>query len=163
MIFVTVGSQKFQFNRLLQYMDGLIVKKSIQDDIFAQTGFSDYEPLHYEYKHFLDREEFNKILSGSDIIITHGGTGTIMGAVKAGKRVIAVPRLSSFGEHVDDHQEQIISELIKNRIIPGITKLEDLEDAILKCSTFPIVPYQSNTKAIIDSIDQFIREIQKPK
>jgi UDP-N-acetylglucosamine transferase subunit ALG13 len=156
-----VGSQRFQFNRLLQYIDGLIVKQIIQDEIFAQTGFSDYEPLYYAYKRFLDREEFNKILSASDIVITHGGTGTIMGAVKAGKRVIAVPRLSSCGEHVDDHQEQIIRELMNSQIIPGVTKLEELEAAILKCSTFPIVPYHSNTKAIIDSIDQFIREIQK--
>jgi UDP-N-acetylglucosamine transferase subunit ALG13 len=111
----------------------------------------------------LDREEFNKILSGCDLVITHGGTGTIMGAVKAGKKVIAVPRLSSHGEHVDDHQEQIISELINNRIIPGVIRLEELEAAILKCSTFPVVPYQSSTKEIIDSIDQFIREIQKSK
>jgi UDP-N-acetylglucosamine transferase subunit ALG13 len=163
LIFVTVGSQKFQFNRLLQYIDDLVEKQIIQDDIFAQTGFSDYEPLHYTYKPFLDREEFHRILSDSDIIITHGGAGTIMGAIKAGKRVIAVPRLSCYDEHVDDHQEQIISELINNRIIPGVTKLEELEAAVLKCPTFPIVPYQSNTKAIINSIDQFIREIQKPK
>lgn len=163
MIFVTVGSQKFQFNRLLQYIDGLIVKQIIQDDIFAQTGYSDYEPFNYAYKHFLDREEFNKILSGCDLVITHGGTGTIMGAVKAGKKVIAVPRLSRHGEHVDDHQEQIIGELINSRIIPGVIKLEELEAAVLKSSTFPVVPYQSNTKAIIDSIDQFIKEIKKPK
>ena len=44
MVFITLGSQKFQFNRLLRAVDELIEKKVIQEDVFAQTGYSDYEP-----------------------------------------------------------------------------------------------------------------------
>ena len=58
MIFITLGSQKFQFNRLLQAADELIEKGVITDEVFAQVGYSDYEPQHFEYKQFLDREEF---------------------------------------------------------------------------------------------------------
>ena len=71
MIFVTLGSQKFQFNRLLKELDRLIVEKKIEDKIFAQTGYSDYKPEHFEYKEFLDRDEFKKIMQESDIVIAH--------------------------------------------------------------------------------------------
>ncbi|MBT9012995.1 beta(1,3)galactosyltransferase EpsH, partial [Lactobacillus delbrueckii subsp. bulgaricus] len=103
MIFITLGSQKFQFDRLLKEIDKLVVAKKLNDEIFAQVGYSTYKPKHYQYKAFLDREEFAKWEGKADIVITHGGTGAIIGAVKKGKKVIAVPRLARYGEHVDDH------------------------------------------------------------
>ena len=109
-IFVTLGSQKFQFNRLLKAIDELYEKKIITLDVFAQIGYSDYLPKNYRYKKFLDRDEFNNEMENADIVITHGGTGAIIGAVKKGKKVIAVPRLAKYGEHVDDHQLQLIEQ-----------------------------------------------------
>ena len=44
-IFITLGSQKFQFNRLLIAVDKLCEKKIIcGEDVFAQIGYSDYVP-----------------------------------------------------------------------------------------------------------------------
>ena len=95
MIFVTLGSQKFQFNRLLIEIDRLVEEGKITEEVFAQTGYSDYEPKNYEYKNFLDRDEFSDIMGKCDKVITHGGTGAIIGAVKKEKKVIAVSRLSA--------------------------------------------------------------------
>ena len=82
MIFVTVGSQKFQFNRLLEEIDNLIEKGVINEPVFAQKGYCDYVPKKYEYKDFLTREEFKEIIGKSSIVVTHGGTGAIINAVK---------------------------------------------------------------------------------
>lgn len=50
-IFITLGSQKFQFNRLLIAVDKLCEKKVISgEDVFAQTGYSDYVPRNYRCK-----------------------------------------------------------------------------------------------------------------
>ena len=81
MIFITLGSQKFQFNRLLQSVDELIDKGVIKEEVFAQIGYSDYTPINYEYKDFLDRDEFSKQVEKCEILITHGGTGAIISAV----------------------------------------------------------------------------------
>ena len=116
-IFITLGSQKFQFNRLLKEIDRLVENDTIKDEIFAQIGYSDYKPKNYNYKLFLDRNEFSEIMDKCDKVITHGGTGAIIGAIKNDKKVIAVPRLRKFGEHVDDHQLQIIKEFIDMGII----------------------------------------------
>ena len=58
MIFITLGSQKFQFNRVLIKIDELVEKGLLKEQVFAQIGYSDYKPKFYEYKDFLDREEF---------------------------------------------------------------------------------------------------------
>lgn len=156
MIFVTLGSQKFQFNRLLKKIDELVAKGVITDRVFVQTGASDYKPKNYEYKDFLDREEFAKIMSECDIVITHGGTGAIIGAVKKGKKVIAVPRLAKYGEHVDDHQLQIIEQFKEQNLIYGLSDCEELDVSVKNIITHKFEEYQSNTEVYIKELGAFI-------
>lgn len=158
MIFITLGSQKFQFDRLLKAVDDLIEKGVITEEVFAQSGYSTYEPKHYAFKQFLDREEFSRYQEQSDIVITHGGTGAIIGAVKKGKKVIAVPRLARYGEHVDDHQLQLIGQFKEQRLILGLSDVQELEKAILGIRDCVFDSYQSNTQRIIDSIALYIQE-----
>jgi len=156
MIFVTLGSQKFQFNRLLKKTDELIASGIIDDKVFAQIGASDYVPCNYEFKAFLDREEFAAIMEKCDIVITHGGTGAIIGAVKKGKKVIAVPRSAKYGEHVDDHQIQLLKQFDDMGIIEACYELEDISERINNIQTKTYNSYLSNTAAMIESIDNFI-------
>lgn len=159
MIFVILGSQKFQFDRLLTALDEQVSDGKIKDTIFAQTGCSDYKPKHFEYKQFMDREEFSRMQSSADIIITHGGTGAIVGALKKGKKVIAVPRLSKYGEHVDDHQLQIIGEFVKSGFILECQNCDDLYVNIEQIRDLKLSEYKSNTQSYIDSISEFINEL----
>lgn len=157
MIFVTVGSQKFQFNRLLQKIDELKDEGIITEDVFAQTGASDYIPQNYAYENFLDRTAFAQKISECDKVITHGGTGVIIGAVKKGKKVLAVPRLAKFGEHVDDHQLQLLKQFDELGIIIACYELDELEDKYKELCEAQLNPYNSSTDAVIESIDQFIQ------
>ena len=158
MLFITIGSQKFQFNRLLEAVDELVEKKVITDEVFAQSGYSDYHPKNYPYKQFLNREEFAEYEEKADVVITHGGTGAIIGAVKKGKRVIAVARRAQYGEHVDDHQLQIIEQLSEQNLICGVADVSELEEAVQCIYGHSFEPYQSNTTAMIRSIEAFIEE-----
>lgn len=156
MIFITLGSQKFQFNRLLKAIDELVSRGAISDEVFAQTGYSDYEPNNYKFKQFLSREEFADVVSKTDIVITHGGTGAIVGAIKAEKKVIAIPRLEKYGEHVDNHQKQLVAEFKKSNLICGIDECDELADAIKFAKEHEFDKYESNTQKIMDSIEQYI-------
>lgn len=160
MIFITLGSQKFQFNRLLIAIDGLIENGVITDDVFAQTGYSDYVPRNYQFKQFLDREEFVDYEAKADVVIAHGGTGAIIGAIKKGKKVIAVPRLARYGEHVDDHQLQLIAQFRNQNLICGLDDCDELENALKYIQKHKFVSYTSNTRRIIDSIENYICEEQ---
>ena len=157
MIFITLGSQKFQFNRLLREVDSLIEKGMItKKEVFAQIGYSDYIPKNYEYKNFLDRDEFKRMMDNSNIVITHGGTGAIVGAVKKGKKVIAVPRLEEFNEHVDNHQLQIVQQFENMQFIKSVINIENLELAIIEIQKIEFKKYVSNTTNIISSIENYI-------
>lgn len=159
MIFVSVGSQKFQFNRLLEKLDELVTKNIIQEEIIAQTGVSSYVPKNYKNIPFLDREEFSQYVDQCTTMITHGGTGAIIGAVKKGKKVIAVPRLAQFQEHVDDHQLQLIHQFDELNLICPCYKMEELGNVYQNLSHMTFQPYVSNTKVIVESIDDYLMSI----
>lgn len=157
-IFITLGSQKFQFNRLLEAVDDLCEKGIVESqDVFAQIGYSDYLPHKFNYKKFLDRDEFSKEMDNAQIVITHGGTGAIIGAVKKGKKVIAVPRLAKYGEHVDDHQLQLIEQFNELNLICACKDVSKLENALDTAQKTYYNNYESNTSTIISSIEDYIK------
>ena len=160
-IFLTVGSQKFQFNRLLRQIDLLVQEGRMKDEIFAQTGYCDYTPKYYRFKQFLDRDACEENIKEADIVITHGGTGAIINAVKQEKKVIAVPRLARYGEHVDDHQTQILKEFEEMNLICACNNVENLEQALEEVKHCSYAKYDSNTHTIIGSIEDYIEDLKK--
>ena len=165
MIFVTLGSQKNPFNRLLRALDEQIASGQIEEEVFAQTGYSDYEPANYGSRHFLDHDEYEKYQDLADIVIAHGGTGAIMGALKKGKKVIAVPRKYELGEHNDDHQIQMVSELAQEGLITACLDTDELGMLIKKVRENPAAEldkaYHSNTAGYLSDIEKFIDGINE--
>ena len=162
MIFVTVGSQKFQFNRLLQEIDHLVGKNLIDaNEVYAQIGYSTYKPKHYQFKQFLNKDEFMEIMDKSNIVITHGGTSSIINAVKKGKKVIGVPRKKEYGEHVDNHQIEILEQFFKSNIIYAVSDTKEIENALEKVKDIEFRKYQSNTIRIIGILEKFLETIER--
>lgn len=159
MIFVTVGSQKFQFDRLLRAVDDLVSGDCIDGGAFAQTGACTYAPVHMRHEAFLDRESFRAHMDACDVVVTHGGTGAIIGAVKSGKKVIAVPRLSKYGEHVDDHQVEIVCQFGAMGLIEPCMDPVDLPAAYERAIASDYLPYQSNTARFCADLSEYIDEI----
>lgn len=159
MIFVTLGSQKFQFNRLLKKLDELISEGIISEEVFAQIGYSDYIPKNYKYEKFIDQVAFAEKMAECDILITHGGTGAIIEAVKKGKKVIGVPRLAKYGEHVDDHQLQLLKEFEDMGFIIACYDTENLAECYKNFAEFQPKEYVSNTNTIINSIEEFLDNV----
>lgn len=127
MIFVTVGTHEQPFNRLLKEVDNLIENGVIKDDVFAQIGYSDYVPKHYNYSKFLDYTEMQNYFLRANVVITHGGPSSFMEAIKLKKTPIVVPRQEKFNEHVNNHQLDFCKELEKRNfpiiVVEDITKL----------------------------------------
>ena len=134
MVLVTVGTQKQQFNRIFELVEKS--KKLKKEKIVAQVGYTKYSNKKMDIFDFIPLDEMEKDILEADLIISHGGVGTIFSAIKKGKKVIAVPRLEKYGEHINDHQIEICEELEKERYIlyykDGVDNLDDLIEKIMK-------------------------------
>ncbi|WP_303251525.1 PssE/Cps14G family polysaccharide biosynthesis glycosyltransferase [uncultured Senegalimassilia sp.] len=156
MIFVTVGSQKFQFDRLVKAVDALVASGAAESGAFAQTGACTYVPEHMRHEAFLDREAFRARMDACDVVVTHGGTGAIIGAVKDGKKVIAVPRRVEFGEHVDDHQAEIVRQFGEMGLIEPCMDPTELPEAYARALAKDYLSYQSNTARFCTDLAEYI-------
>lgn len=156
MVFVTVGSQKFQFNRLLRAVDDLVASGGIKERVVCQSGYSDYTPRNFECTPFLDRDGFSDALQDSSVVITHAGTGVIVGSLKRGKRVIAMPRLKKYGEHVDDHQIQLLEPFQQANYIEVAVDESDLSRAFDVCSHKQYAPFVSNNSAFVCDLEKYL-------
>lgn len=159
MIFVSLGTQKFQFNRLLQMMDQLITDGKITESVFAQTGNSDYLPQHFQYASFLDKSAFENKIRECDVLITHSGVATIIAGLKNEKKVIVVPRLAKYGEHIDDHQLQIAESFSKQNYVIMCTENDNLAGLIIKAKHHEFAKYISQRKQMVETIQAFLRTI----
>ncbi|MGL6199653.1 MAG: PssE/Cps14G family polysaccharide biosynthesis glycosyltransferase [Lachnospiraceae bacterium] len=162
MIFVIVGSQKFQFDRLLKKVDSLIVQGIINEDVYAQIGASCYIPQNYVYDRFLDQFKFAEKIEECDMVITHGGTGAIINALEHNKKVIAVPRLSQYGEHVDDHQVELLEQFGSHKLICYCRDVKELGQCVKDIKQMSFERYESNTKAYIYDIQEYLSRVEKP-
>ena len=161
LIFVCVGSRPYQFNRLFEELDRLVGAGCVKESVFAQIGASTYEPTHFAFEHFMDPDAFKAKMAEADIVISHGASGSIMGALNAGKRVIAVSRLAKYGEHINDHQVGINETLASEGLVLAVREMDELGDAIeaMESGSVELRPWKnSNPNAIIDEIDRFIQE-----
>lgn len=162
MIFVTVGSRNYPFDRLFQKLDKLYEEGTLSDTMFAQIGASKYKPKNYEYKDFISPDEFVDMINKANIVVSHGASGSIMKALNAGKKVIAVTRLEKYGEHINDHQIQNNEAFGSNRyVLMANLELTDLDECFRKVYSGKdgLKPWENkDSLAIVNMIDKFIQD-----
>lgn len=158
MIFVTVGSNEHQFNRLLKEIDKLVESNKLNDKIVAQIGNSTYIPKKIEYFKFKPYDEIEKIVEKSKIIITHAGAGSIMLALEKNKPLIVVPRMKKYGEHVNDHQIEITKELEKQGKLIVVYDISKLESAIYMSRKIKNINKDVKKIKIIDILNEYIKK-----
>jgi len=130
MIFVTIGSavKGIEFTRLIKKMDDIAGK--IDDEVVMQIGTVPYEPQHAKYFRYTSYQENLSYFQKASLVIGHGGTGTILNALKFKIPIVVVPRRHHYGEHVDDHQVELAQRLVGNELIKVVYELEELESAV---------------------------------
>ena len=153
MVFVSLGTQDKEFRRLLEMVDNLINDGIIQDKVIAQVGCTKYQSNNIKIYDYLDQDSFKKHIKDAKYVIIHGGVGSIFDCLNLGKKVIAVPRLSRYGEHHNDHQLQVVSEFSRDGyILDG----SNLSEAVKKIDKFEPKKYESNNANFINIITNYI-------
>ena len=158
MILVTLGTQDKSFKRLLKAIDNEIKNKNIKEKVIVQAGYTKYKTDNMEIFDYCSSEELDKLMKEANLIITHGGVGSILGALKYDKPVIAAARLSKYKEHNNDHQKQIINEFVKEGYILELDDFSKLSDKLKEAKKFTPKKYKSNNKKFVQGITKYIEE-----
>lgn len=161
MILVTLGTQDKRFFRLLDQIEQCLNDGTIKDEVIVQAGYSaNYESNKMEILDLIPMDEFDELIRKCDLLITHGGVGSIIGGLEANKKIIACPRLSKYKEHTNDHQCQIIDRFYEAGYILKLDEDDNLKNVIKKVKNFKPQKYRSNKSEFVqlvkEQIDQFL-------
>ncbi len=161
MILITLGTQDKEFTRILKEVDKLITKKVIKEEVVVQAGYTKYKSKNMKIFDYVSKTELEKYIEKASFVITHAGVGTIFDCLKKNKKIIAVPRLSKYKEHNNDHQLQIVEEFGKEGFLIPVYEMDELEQAIQKVKTFKPNKYKSNNKNMVKLISEYIDRNEK--
>ena len=152
MIFVSLGTQDKPFVRLLDYLE----HSNIKDKIIVQAGFTDYESKKFEIHKYLDKDDFDKYINEADLVICHGGVGTIVSCLNKNKKVLAVPRLSKYKEHQNDHQLQIVNAYYQKGYLVMMNDGDDFDDKVRESLNFKPKKFVSNNDLFVKKLKEYI-------
>ena len=160
MILVMLGTQNNDFHRLLDEIERNIENGNINEEVIVQAGFTKYKSNKMKIFDVTSKKNLEDLIKKADLIITHAGVGSIEMSLEQNKKVIAVPRLKKYKEHVNDHQKDIEGEFNKRGWIIGINDVSELCIALKKVGNFIPKKYEKpKTDEIVYVIKTFIDKI----
>lgn len=155
MIFVTYGTQPHDFAFLGEVINQIDEKYQV----VAQIGESSNNITRKNTEIYKYMDNFQNYVLNCDILITHGGVGSIMDGLKNDKKVIAVSRLADHHEHVDNHQLEITNKLASDGYIYHFQRDQDINQVLELVTSFEFNEYQSNTENFVNHIENILRGV----
>ena len=135
LLFATVGAT-LPFNRLADSVAELKAEGAIPERVLLQTGIGGHQPAGIEeVVETLPFDRVQALLRDASIVVCHGGTGSLITALRQGCQVIAMPRLAALGEHYDDHQAEITEAFAARGLVLVAKSVDELRAALGQART----------------------------
>ena len=141
---------------MLKAVQENIDNKVIEDEVVVQAGFTKFDSKDMKIFDFIDKEKLFELIDKADLIITHGGVGSIIASLKKGKKVIVVPRQKKYGEHVNNHQLQIAKKFEQDGYVKYALDLNKLGNIILEMKDFKPKKFENNKSKVVSIVENFI-------
>ncbi len=168
MIFISIGTERFEFKRICKYINKLLQqenelfkdmpnKDKIFNKIIVQHGTTkcNISHLKVEAHEFVPFNVFVKNIQDANIVIMHAGVGSFLDTITRGKIPILVPRKPELKEHLDDQQLQVSKVLQKAYNIPIAYSFEQLVEHIKNYDTYKL-KIKSHKQPLIDFLDNWV-------
>jgi UDP-N-acetylglucosamine transferase subunit ALG13 len=108
------------------------------------------------------REELLARMDAAEVVVVHAGCGTLLDAMSLGHVPVTIPRLSRFGEHVNDHQLELLRALANEDRIVAVDDIEDLPAKIaLARGRRRAAPTTAATEAFFEAIRGELRGFEQ--
>ena len=136
--FVTVGNGHRPFTRLIEAVYSIASAGATDLQFILQTGsYPASAPRSCRAQRVFPLDEFELLIRDAEVIISHGGAGSLISIVKAGRVPVAVPRLRRFDEIVDDHQTELVEMLGRAGLVIPVFDMDHLTSAIATARKAP--------------------------
>ncbi|HSN75211.1 MAG TPA: PssE/Cps14G family polysaccharide biosynthesis glycosyltransferase [Anaerolineae bacterium] len=149
MIFVTVGTT--DFDALVIAADALAASSA--EPVIIQIGHGEVEPQHAQWLRFAP--SLDSYYDQADVVVTHGGLGTVTEVLRRGLRMVGVSNPDRF----DRHQDQILQAFEQAGHLVWCRDLAELLAAIERARRAQFVPYQPPPSHIHRVVDRFLRDL----
>ena len=153
MILVTLGTQDKPFVRLLEAVEKQIENGTIQEEVIAQVGSTKYTSHRMQIIPYIPVENFAHMLEKANFIITHAGVGSIIEGLKKEKKMIVAARKKEYGEHVNNHQEQILENFGQSGYIIPLIDFDKLGEIIKELKDFTPRKFYGNQEKFIQGLE----------
>lgn len=148
MIFVTVGTT--DFDELIKKMDE--ITPELGQNVVAQIGRGSYVPQNYTYFRFAP--SLDEYYEQADIVVAHGGLGTLIEVMERKKKLIGLSNPDRF----DHHQEDILKSMSERKHMVWCRSLDTLKDCIQTAIDYELVPYEIPECHIASVIKEFLNK-----
>lgn len=159
LVFATVGAT-LPFDRLVRLVDQAKQTGLLPEQVILQTGIGSEAQIQgdiADVRETLPFEDVKQILRRAEIVICHGGTGSIITALREGCRVVVIPRSFSRGEHYDDHQWEIAQALADRGLVSMVGEDDDIGAAIADARARAPACATLDPSALIAELDGLVR------
>ena len=156
LILVTLGTGDKPFPRILETLEKELQKGNIKDEVIVQAGCTKFASKYMQIFDLVSMDELNNLIKKCDILITHGGVGSILMGLKNNKKIIGVARLQKYGEVANDHQLQILENFEKDGLILYLKDLKNINKILKEATKFKPKKYKANNKKLIKIIEDYI-------
>ncbi len=110
MLLITVGTEQYQFNALMHWIELLIKYQLINEDVLVQYGFSTHLPDGSTAYRNLSEQEFLNFVDQASLIISHCDESVAQLLEDKDTPYVLVPRLQRFREYIDNRQMEVADE-----------------------------------------------------
>lgn len=156
MIFVTVGWHHQPFNRLVAKMDD--IAGIIEEEVIIQKGHSDYQTKHaVSFDFMASDDDFMEQFLKARMVVSHAGAGTLLNSLIYAKPTIVVPRLRRYGEHVNDHQLELVEALKGKDFLTIVHDVDEIDGVLANINSNPVEVLNSDY-SLINFIRNWIRK-----
>jgi anti-anti-sigma factor len=158
MILVTVGTEQYQFDALMNWVELLRKYELINEEIIVQFGASTFFPNGAKVFKVLPESEFRGLIDNANLVIGHCGEGTAQILEGVDVPYVLVPRTDRFREHVDNHQMEM-ADAFEQKGTPIARSPADLVKFIKLSQILEV----DSSKLEEPALCQFLQERYQPK
>lgn len=128
MVLVTLGTDHHPFDRLVAWSERWAAAHP-DVRVVVQYG-SSRSPIGLEGYGRISHSDLQDLMARADVVVAHGGGGSITQCWEIGKLPIVVARTAALDEHVDDHQVVFADRLAQMGSIVYATSYSEFDAAI---------------------------------